>query len=132
MDTIEIAHSFDEKGYEIVTVPLSNSKHTVKLYAADLNEIIGLGVTFPWLYKQSQVIFRSDGRSVSIARMIVDADIGQVVSFLDGDVCNLTRPNLVRVPGNSKYRARGLIREAFKRSQPEVTHIQWQFETPII
>ena len=73
---------------------------------------------------QENVYVRNNGREVSIARLILDADKGQKVSYLDGDPTNLTRPNLIRLAGSSKFRARDQIVKRLKRNEPEIRHTQ--------
>ncbi len=121
MTFYEIFHAF-ENGRKIVVVPLSNSKRTVKLYETDYNELVVLGVGLPWKWMQETVYVRSNNQNISIARLIVDADKGQRVSYLDGDPTNLTRPNLIRIAASSKYRARARIARSFRRNEPQIKH----------
>jgi hypothetical protein len=124
MTTFEVAHAFED-GRKIVFVPVTNSKQKVKLWETDFNELVRLGAGLPWRLVQGTVYVRNKNRLTSIARLIVDADKGQQVSLLDGDACNLLRSNLVRIAGNSRYRARDMVDHQFKQNVPNIIHTQW-------
>jgi hypothetical protein len=123
MTTYVVTHAHED-GRKIVTVPLSNSKSEVKLWETDFNELMRLGGGPPWRLIQGTVYVRNKNRLISIARLIVDADKGQQVSLLDGDARNLLRSNLVRIAGNSRYRARNIVDHQFKQNGPEIIHRQ--------
>src|SRR5665811_1900030 len=121
MTTYEVTHAFED-GRKIVFVPLSNSKMKVKLWDTDFNELVQLGAGLPCRLVQGTVYVRNKNHLTAIARLIVDADKGQQVSLLDGDACNLLRSNLVRIAGNSRYRARDMIDHQFKHNVPNIIH----------
>jgi hypothetical protein len=123
MTTYEVIHAYED-GRKIVIVPLSNSKRKVKLWETDFNELMRLGAGLPWRLVQGTVYVRNKNHLTAIARLIVDADKGQQVSLLDGDACNLLRSNLVRIAGNSRYRAREMIDHQFKQNVPNIIHTQ--------
>jgi hypothetical protein len=123
MTTYEVPHAFED-GRKIVFVPVTNLKQKVKLWETDFNELLRLGANLPWRLVQGTVYVRNKNRLTSIARLIVDADKGQQVSLLDGDACNLLRSNLVRIAGNSRYRARDMIDHQFKYNVPNIIHRQ--------
>jgi hypothetical protein len=126
MTTHEVMHAYED-GRKIVIVPLSNSKRKVKLWETDFNELVRLGAGLPWRLVQGTVYVRNKNRLTAIARLIVDVDKGQQVSLLDGNACNLLRSNLVRIAGNSRYRARDMIDHQFKQNVPNIIHRQ-QYE----
>jgi hypothetical protein len=113
MSMYEIMHSV-EGTRPIVIVPLTNSERKVKLNEDDYLELERLGVGLPWRWNQEQVWVRNNNRNISVARLILDADKGEKISFKDGDPSNLIRSNLVRIPGSSKYRARDHVVQKFK------------------
>lgn len=82
MMKLDIVHSLDDKGFEIVSIPLSNTRHSAVMYAQDLDELLNLGVTFPWLYRQAQVCFRNNDKPLSLARVLIDAGPQEMVSAI--------------------------------------------------
>ena len=122
MSMYEIVHSV-EGDRLIVTVPLTNSTRRVRLYEEDYRELERLGVGLPWRWNQEQVWVRNNNRNISIARLIMDADKGEKISFLDGDTANLIRSNLLRSPGSSKYRARSGLAPKFKARLRKIRHV---------
>ncbi|MFI5420598.1 MAG: hypothetical protein ACHQ1H_06485 [Nitrososphaerales archaeon] len=123
MTSYEVIHAFED-GRKIAIVPLSNSKLKAKLLETDFNELMKIGAVLPWRLVQGTVYVRNKSHLISIARLIIDADKGQQVSLLDGDPCNLLRSNLVRIAGNSRYRARDMIDHQFKHNVPNIIHRQ--------
>lgn len=119
MNCYEITHLI-ENGRKVVQIPLSNSNRNVKLYRRDYLELEALGASLPWKWSQDCVYVRNNNRNVSIARLILDADKGQKVSYIDGNPYNLIRTNLMRIRGGGLSRARGLI--VHKRDKPQITH----------
>ncbi|HUI14195.1 MAG TPA: hypothetical protein VL048_12085 [Xanthobacteraceae bacterium] len=119
MSIHEIVHSLEDNR-KIVVVPLANSCRNVKLDETDYRELEHLGVGLPWRWSQEQVWVRNNNRNISVARLILDADKGEKISFKDGDPSNLVRSNLVRIPGSSQYRARDQVVTKFKRRTDEV------------
>jgi hypothetical protein len=122
MTLYEIVHGVADSR-KIVIVPLTNSSRKVKLYQEDYEALERLGVGLPWRWNQEQVWVRNNNRNISVARLIVDADKGEKISFKDGDPANLIRSNLVRIPGSSKYRAREHVALKFSGKPQEVRHV---------
>ena len=127
MSMFEIVHSV-EGTRTVVFVPLTNSSRKVKLYNADYQELKRLGAGLPWRWNQEQVWVRNNNRNISVARLIMDADKGEKISFKDGDPSNLVQSNLIRVPGSSKYRARHKLLPKFKRRADQIRHIYNQIK----
>jgi hypothetical protein len=132
MTTFEVVHTL-ENGRRIVIVPMSNSSRKVKLLETDCKELDKLGVGLPWKWSLEQVWVRNAGRLIAVARLILDADKGEQVRYLDKDPTNLVRNNLIRVAGSSKYKARERLRPAFKWNTPDIIHTRvptregWQY-----
>lgn len=82
MTTFEVVHAIED-GHRIVIVPLSNSTRKVKLLDKDYNELVKLCVGLPWKWAVGQVWVRNGGRNVAIARLLLDADKGEVIRYLD-------------------------------------------------
>jgi hypothetical protein len=122
MNIHELIHGV-EQDQKVVTVPLANSGRRVKLYETDYRELELLGVGLPWRWSQGQVWVRNNNRNISIARLILDADKGEKISFRDADPGNLVRSNLVRLPGTSQYRARDQVVTKFRGKTDEVRHL---------
>lgn len=124
MNIYEIAHSHDDKGNNIVEVPLQNSKLKVRLYEQDYTELVELGAGLPWQFQQSQVVIWRNPKRLNIARILMDADKGIKISFADGNSRNLRRDNLIRVAGSAKHRARDqLVDPIFMPTVIEERHI---------
>jgi hypothetical protein len=110
----EIKHYTDVNGIKVAQVPLANSDLTAKLYEADYLELEALGAGLPWQFKQGQLILWRHHKALNIARLLMDADRGIAIRFVDGNARNLCRDNLIRVAGSSKYRARDRLEPQFK------------------
>jgi hypothetical protein len=123
MNILEIRHSEDDEAARFVEVPLKNSYLKAKLYEHDYAELVALGAGLPWHFKQNQVVVWKNPKSINIARLILDADKGVKVSFLDGNTRNLSRSNLIRIAGSAKYRARDQLTHAFRRTMVEERHV---------
>jgi len=123
MTTFEVVHAI-ENGNRIVIVPLSNSTRKIKLLDKDYKELVKLGVGLPWKWAVGQVWVRNGGRNNAVARLLLDADKGEVIRYVDKNPANLLLSNLARVAGNGKYRARDRIVSTFKWNQPEIIHRQ--------
>jgi len=112
MQTIKIIH---EDG--ICRVPID--RHPDKfatLSDEDLDELIRLDVDLQWRLVNGNVCTRSDGKNVSIARLICDTGAKEVVLFVDKDHLNLLRENMVIAPGSAKFKARDQIEPTYKFS----------------
>jgi hypothetical protein len=123
MNILEIRHSEDDEGTRTVEVPLKNSNLKAELYEQDYAELVALGAGLPWHFKQNQVVVWKNPKSINIARLILDADKGVKVSFLDSNSRNLRRSNLIRVAGSSKYRSRDQLEPTFRSKIIEERHI---------
>jgi hypothetical protein len=121
MKFVEVVRTM-ENGRKILIMPVSNSpRKKIKITEDDYNELAELGVGLPWLWALNQVWVRCGGRNLAVARLLLDAGKGEVISYLDQDTRNLVRSNLVRGPGNGKYRTRDRIVARITRSgQPEI------------
>ena len=120
MNVHEISHRTGTDENKTVIVPLSNSALKVTLFEADYAELAMLGVGLPWRFSQGQVIVTNAGKRLNVARLILDADKGTKISFLDGDTRNLCRSNLIRIAGPARYRARDQLQRSFKRDVAEI------------
>lgn len=121
MNIYEIQHGYED-GRRVVYVQLSNSKKKARLYERDFNELISIGAGLPWKLLQGIVVVRNNGRNVSVARLIADADKGQNIIFKDDNPANLVIGNLLKTPGNAKFRARDQIVKSYKHNAPELKY----------
>jgi hypothetical protein len=94
------------------------------LYEEDLEELIKLGVKMQWKWQNGNVWSQNSGQRLSIARLILDAGVGEQVLFLDRDPLNLLRENLIIAPGGGRYRARDqiVLTHSFLKDKVEVEH----------
>lgn len=80
----------------------------------DLAFLLSLGCSTSWRLLPTGYVAASErsatGRSIGVARALLDAGPGTVVKHLDGDKLNLRRSNLVLIPGYSKRRDRDYLR----------------------
>jgi hypothetical protein len=118
--TFEVHHGY-ENGARIVYVHFSNSIGKCKLLEKDYDQLVKLHVGPPWKYAVGQVIVRSGGKDIPVARLILDAGKGEAIRHIDRNSTNLLRANLLRVAGHGCHRSRDLIRCAYK-FRPEIIH----------
>jgi hypothetical protein len=105
LQKLEIKQHRDEDGNHVVSVPLTNTDKTVKLFQEDFDRLMRSGLDPRWRLSNGEVFERGRSR-LSIKRLIADAAKGEKVQLLDGDPCNLRRDNLITTPGGGKYKAR--------------------------
>jgi hypothetical protein len=106
--TIPITHFLDEDGTPCVSVPLTNDQNSVVLYQEDFNLLISLGLDPRWRVGQGQ-IFETGRSKISIPRLIVDAQGGDKIEYLDRNFLNLKRSNLTYAKGGGKHKTREKI-----------------------
>lgn len=97
-----------ENARGIVKVPLGGKPEGryATLYKEDYQSLAKLGVRFDnWFVNGPHlVMFRSPGGyMLSVARMILECDRGQRVSYKDGNGLNLRRDNLRMVTGKGYH-----------------------------
>jgi hypothetical protein len=104
-----ISHTQDHDGAAVVMVPLANHPFPAKLLASDYDALTALGVTDQWTYNPNG---RGDrfyircgadcrGKLLSPARVLMNAQAGEVVKYHDGDGLNLRRDNLYFASGKA-------------------------------
>jgi hypothetical protein len=93
------------------------------MHEEDYEELVKLGLGPPWKYTQDQVTVRHNGRNLSVARLVKDAQKNEHITFLDGDATNLLRPNLIRGAGPALNRTRDFINPTYKIVTAEIRHI---------
>jgi hypothetical protein len=125
MKHLTIKH-FKENNISLVAVPLGSSGKKAVLNEEDFDNLILMGVSPVWSYSQEQVLVRNKKKSLSVVRLLVDAEAGTHVRYRDGDSTNLRRSNLVIADGSSKYRTRDLFTNEFAKCQWTLTHIERQ------
>lgn len=108
---IKIQVSKDEEGRDIAIIPLAASSRPIRMWLKDFKELLSLGVKPPYYYVQGNIYKRYTNTRIALARLILDAGKREQVRFLDGDVGNLTRTNLVREPGAGLYGARERLKQ---------------------
>ena len=105
----------------ICKVPIENFPGKfATLDEADLEVLLGLGVSMVWKFSNGNVWSQSGARKISVARLIVDAGRGQNVMSIDRNPFNLTRNNLAVAVGRAQYRTRDQIDHSPHRLRREV------------
>ena len=105
--TISEVHSFDVR--DLVQVPLGRSGLEATVDYDDYQELLALGLSPNWCLTGGNVVTRKDGNLLTVARIIVDAQPGEIVAYSDGDRTNLRRGNLVLKSGYSINADRRLL-----------------------
>lgn len=114
MTTIEIYH-FKKGKRKLISLPVQNATDRAVLYESDFDDLMQLGISPKWKLNHNQVLVRSGGKDIVIARLIRGASPKQKVVSLDDSPFNLRRENLVISPGSSKIKARDYIVRAYKQ-----------------
>jgi hypothetical protein len=100
----------DSGGNEIGLVPLGKNgcKGMACLSKSDIYFLATLGLSFTWDRLPSGHVIASASRSPSKhvypSRVLLDAGVGESVTFRDGDASNLRRSNLVKIVGGKSTR----------------------------
>jgi hypothetical protein len=118
---LTIEHFIDHNT-KLIAVPLNGSDKKCTLNEEDFRSLMEMGVSPIWAYSQEQVLVRNKRRSLSVARLMIDADAGQHVRFRNGLSWDLRRSNLVIAPGSSKFRTRSLFQAEYPQRQWTLTH----------
>jgi hypothetical protein len=113
---------FKNDNAKLVAVPLNGSDKKCTLNEEDFLALMEMGVSPIWAYSQEQVLVRNKRRSLSVVRLMVDADAGQHVRFRNGLSWDLSRSNLVIAPGSSKFSTRSLFQPEYPQRQWTLTH----------
>jgi hypothetical protein len=106
----------DENGREVGLVPLKQgSRGCALLEKDDIYFLASLGMSsFNWdRLPNGNVVAHSSlspTKHVYPARVLLDAGVGEAITFIDGDNSNLRRRNLVKVKGHGKRRDRDFLR----------------------
>jgi hypothetical protein len=113
MITIPIKHKIVE-GRRLVEVPLDIKKGGTDFCIMEeevFNTLLDLGCVPLLKFKQGCVWLRSKAKvrcskaaDVSVARVILDCDVGTCVRYLDSNPKNMCYSNMIRCPGMSLYR----------------------------
>jgi hypothetical protein len=119
-----------ENGRELVQVSVNGKgDRTVELWKNDYDFLIHklkLNPNWTTAYNRKNVLALAITNSkVSVARCLLDADIGQIVRYKDSNPMNLRRENLLLMNGDKragKRRDRNFIRYAM--SIEEKPHVQ--------
>lgn len=110
-----------KEGSRIVArVPLGRSgEHKAEIYKEDYDFLVKLGLSGNWnalraslgLFYVVASAYKVASNKTLVARILLDADAGQSVQYVDKNPLNLRRENLRLVPhGNALSRARNFIR----------------------
>jgi hypothetical protein len=110
MRSIEIRH-YTKNGIKLVDVELGNADKFVTLHEQDLDELLSLGATLPWKWRQEMAWFRNDYKDVNVARTLLNLDAGKAVRYRNSHSLDLTRGNLLVVNCMSKYNSRALLKK---------------------
>lgn len=95
-------------------VPLSDGKRHAEIWAEDLEAIQALGISVNWAGLRNGYVTACGRRAVSgkvlVARVLMDAQEGEIVVYRDKNPLNLRRENLGLMPhGRAKITARDMI-----------------------
>lgn len=95
-------------------VLLSDYKNVAEIWAEDLEALQALGLSTNWAALKSGHVTCNARRAASakalVARILMDARAGEMVTYRDGNPLNLRRENLTVVPHQrARMRARDLI-----------------------
>lgn len=85
-----------------------------ELWAEDLDVLVSLGVSLNWAGLQTGHVTcnarRAASKKAMVARILMDAQVGEMVTYRDSNPMNLRRENLSVVPHQrGRIRARDLI-----------------------
>ncbi|NDW03952.1 hypothetical protein [Jiella pacifica] len=111
----------DEQGKPIVRVPVdARGEKWATLDAADFDEVVAEGLGLTWHYNSAGPKKRwsyvkahssaASGGLVMVARVIMGAGPGEIVSYRSGDRLDLRRRNLTVEPGKAKRYDAGYCR----------------------
>ena len=94
----------DKHSNELVQVPLGRTGSAfATLYKSDFEYLLSIGLSKSWNTYPNGIVtapaYRAKGSQVTVARVLLDADIGENVQYVDGDRLNLRRENLRLVNG---------------------------------
>ena len=100
----------DRDGEAIALVPLANHTKPAKILREDLEHLLAAGYSDQWTFNQAGsgysyvrcAMSHRRGNLASVARLILNAPRGRVVTYLDENRLNLRRDNLALKPGNAK------------------------------
>ncbi len=109
-----IIHTRDELARPVVIVPLQEGTKGAAIVDQDDFEFLSsIGCSMAWNRLRNGNIVTPCSRSKTnwllVARILTDANPGQVVAFRDGDNSNLRRSNLVVVFGRSYRHDRAIL-----------------------
>ena len=111
--TIEV---IKEDGRDLCLVPLGREgrKGTAKIWKDDLEFLFRLGLSPSWGTVLGAYVTAAarlaHGQHVMVARVLMDAGVGQSIRYLDGDRSNLRRENIQVVTGSGIRRDRDYLR----------------------
>ena len=100
----------DHDGQAIALVPLANHSKPAKILQEDLEFLLVAGYSDQWTFNQAGsgysyvrcAVSNRRGNLASVARLILNAPRGRVVTYLDDNRLNLRRDNLRLRVGNAK------------------------------
>jgi hypothetical protein len=123
LKTIQIKHWADDAGHKLVTIPCGKDTSCV-MDEDGLEELLALGVTPKFIFKDNVVALRMRQKQVGIPRLLCDCNAGQHIRYLDANPLNLRKSNLLRINGGSRYNARAqLLKRPFPKTQFLLEHI---------
>jgi len=105
-----VTFCLDHDGEPIALVPLANHSKPAKVFRDDLDRLVAAGYSDQWTFNKAGppysyvrcAVSNRRGNLVSVARLILNAPSGRVVTYLDENRLNLRRDNLTLKPGNAK------------------------------
>lgn len=103
-------------GRDVIRVYLNDERKVCELWLEDYNLAVHnlkLNPNFTTHDDKNNVLTKTHSNFwLSVARVLVDAEPGEIVKYRDGNPLNLRLENLVKVKGPSKRRDRDFIRSS--------------------
>jgi hypothetical protein len=88
-----------------------------------LEFLLALGIVPIFTVVQETVFCRSGGRNIGVGRLLLDCGVNQAVRYLDFNIKNLRRSNLVKLGGSAKFAARSQISKEFDKRVYQLRHV---------
>jgi hypothetical protein len=125
MNTVEVTHYRCplDGTTKLVSVPLTNVDKSAVLFETDFDMLMSLGLDPRWRLSQGMILEKGRARR-SISRLVANAGPGNKILFLDRDVCNMRRDNLIIANGTAKYQTRDKLtgKRNFLRERVQIKH----------
>jgi hypothetical protein len=115
---IDVIHT---NGY--VKIKLQNVPDYVLFDEEGFQCLLDLGIVPLFNDVQGAVMCRSNSRNIPVGRLLLDCQKNQAVRYLDFNIRNLRKSNLVKLGGAAKFAARSQITKNFERKVFQLRHV---------